>query len=138
MSCTSSIDCAGFQCIADYCQPVTCATTGQCVHGQRCSQDPYSRNCISKYYIHFINAYHAFYGGYQWRASQIYMTYKPPLWLAYFRVTLPLGSATGHTICTLLNFYFTFGKIPLAIVYTKQDKSFFSSYFSRLVFDNIC
>ena len=49
-NCTTGEDCAGddgVQCVADYCQPVTCTTTGQCVNGQKCSQNPNSRVCIS-------------------------------------------------------------------------------------------
>ena len=50
MSCNSGGDCFA-ACVADYCQPGTCTATGQCVHGQKCSQNPASRTCVCKPFL---------------------------------------------------------------------------------------
>ena len=54
LSCTEGNHCSGLpgmQCVADYCQPPTCTTTGQCVYGQICSQNSRTRSCVCKYNI---------------------------------------------------------------------------------------
>ena len=39
----------GTTCIADYCQSGTCTATGQCVHGQKCSQNQDFKACVCKF-----------------------------------------------------------------------------------------
>ena len=42
LRCTTDQECSGLSgpnCVVDYCQPLECTTTGQCVHGQVCSQN---------------------------------------------------------------------------------------------------
>ena len=51
LHCDTNRDCGGSPgtpCVADYCQPPTCTATGQCVHGQKCSQNDFSRTCVCK------------------------------------------------------------------------------------------
>ena len=56
MSCNSGADCFA-ACVADYCQPGTCTATGQCVHGQKCSQNAASRTCVCKPFLFHANFY---------------------------------------------------------------------------------
>ena len=52
-----AIGCAGIPgttCVADYCQPLSCTATGQCVYGQKCSRNDDSRTCVCKAYIYAV------------------------------------------------------------------------------------
>ena len=56
VSCDNGGDCSfnpALACVADYCQPWPCAATGQCVTGQKCSQDAWLRTCVCKAYVSF-------------------------------------------------------------------------------------
>ena len=61
VSCTIGLDCdgnPGTTCVADYCQPEPCTVTGQCVFGQKCSQNVNSRTCVCtsvRYVYHVLS-----------------------------------------------------------------------------------
>ena len=49
VQCQGDSECGGTPgttCVADYCQPSSCTTTGQCVQGHVCSKDENSRRCV--------------------------------------------------------------------------------------------
>ena len=51
LSCTTGVDCyatPGKDCVADYCQPTECTATGQCVYGQKCSQNEDCKLCVCR------------------------------------------------------------------------------------------
>ena len=59
VDCNGGGDCTpspGTTCVADYCQRTSCTATGQCVFGQKCSQNADYKICVctSVTYVYYV------------------------------------------------------------------------------------